>query len=341
MRLRPLFALAVSAAAAVWMPAWAQAVPAASETTAPARDVRGWLMRIHDAARQRNFQGTFVVSSGGAVSSSRIAHFCTGGNQIERIDSLDGQPRHVFRQNDVVQTVWPASRVAIVEKSQSLMAFPALLQSGDDHIADFYDLRAEGSARVAGHDANVLVVLPKDGLRYGYRLWSERTTGLLLRAEVLGEHSEVLETSAFSEVSIGVRPQPDLVLQAMKKLDGLRVLRPVLAPTSLEAEGWNLRQAVPGFRQASCVRRSMSAGGEGEAGADASQALQAIFSDGLTHVSVFIEPFDVRRHTRPMLAAVGATQTLMKRQGEWWITVVGDVPAATLRQFAGALERRK
>ena len=31
----------------------------------------------------------------------------------------------------------------------------------------------------------------------------------------------------------------------------------------------------------------------------------------------------------------------MRRQGDWWITVVGDVPPATLLAFANALERRK
>jgi sigma-E factor negative regulatory protein RseB len=58
-------------------------------------------------------------------------------------------------------------------------------------------------------------------------------------------------------------------------------------------------------------------------------------------VSVFIEPYDPSRHPRDMHTAVGATQTLMRRHGEWWVTVVGDVPAATLRQFANALEYKK
>ena len=50
---------------------------------------------------------------------------------------------------------------------------------------------------------------------------------------------------------------------------------------------------------------------------------------------------DPQRHQRAMRTAVGATQTLMRRQGDWWITVVGDVPPATLLAFANALERRK
>jgi len=90
----------------------------------------------------------------------------------------------------------------------------------------------------------------------------------------------------------------------------------------------------------SCVKRPLDddAGG---GGGGASEAVQTIYSDGLTYVSVFIEPFSPERHTRPMLTTIGATQTLMRRQGDWWITVVGDVPAATLKSFAAGLERRK
>jgi len=198
---------------------------------AQARDVRGWLMRIHDAASRRNFQGTFVVSSGGNVASARMSHFCDGANQYERIESLDGKARNVFRHNDVVHTVWPASRVAVVEQSQLLTSFPALLQAGDDRIGDFYEVKPQGSDRVAGHEANVLVVQPRDQNRFGYRLWSDKASGLLLRADVVNERSEVLETSAFSDVTIGIRAQPETVLLPMKRLDGYRVIRPMLKPT--------------------------------------------------------------------------------------------------------------
>ena len=69
--------------------------------------------------------------------------------------------------------------------------------------------------------------------------------------------------------------------------------------------------------------------------------LQAVFSDGLTHVSVFIEPYDAAVHRADPPMAVGATHTLARRQGDWWITVVGDVPPPTLLMFANALERKK
>ena len=102
-----------------------------------------------------------------------------------------------------------------------------------------------------------------------------------------------------------------------------------------------MRQVAPGFRLVSCVNRQMDTPSDAEAAGGAQRVLQAIYADGLTYVSVFVEPFKPQRHTQPMLASVGATQTLSMRQGDWWITVVGDAPAATLKMFANGLERRK
>ena len=339
---RSLVPLALACAAIAGVPAaFGQSRSAAAAASAPPSEVRAWLLRIHDAASRRNFQGTFVVSGGGSVASARISHFHEGPNQYERIESLDGRQRKVFRHNDVVHTLWPASHVAMIEQRGQLSSFPALLQAGDDGLAEWYEVQLEGIDRVAGHEANVLAVKPRDNHRYGYRLWADRASGLLLRADVIGERGEALETAAFSEVSIGVRAQPESVVQAMKKLDGYRIVRPVLTPTRLEAEGWSMRPATPGFRLVSCFRRQMEMPGEAVADADAAPVIQTIYSDGLTYVSVFIERFRPDRHTQPVFATFGATVTLGQRQGDWWVTVVGDTPPATLKTFAAALERKK
>jgi sigma-E factor negative regulatory protein RseB len=58
-----------------------------------------------------------------------------------------------------------------------------------------------------------------------------------------------------------------------------------------------------------------------------------VFSDGLTHVSLFVEPFKPQFHRAEMQAQQGATATVMQRRGEHWVTVVGDVPPATLAAF--------
>lgn len=313
-----------------------------------AHDATYWLARIHDAAAKHNFQGTFVVSAGGSVASARIVHFCRGSNQFERIESLDGRQRQIYRHNETVHSFWPRERIAVVETRQTIREFPSLLTAEAERIVEHYGVEPLGEDRVAGHQAHVLLLRPRDGWRFGYRLWAEKHSGLLLRAEVFDAREVVLEASAFSELMIGIEPQPERVLEAMKQLEGFDVKRPVLTAVDPAHEGWVFKQTPPGFRHVSSVKRPMTAAAEpasavqrAQAPEPSAQVLQSIYSDGLTHVSVFIEPYDADLHRREMLMAMGATQTIVRRQGDWWLTVIGDVPPVTLRAFADGLERRR
>lgn len=300
---------------------------------------RQWLQRAHSAALERNYQGTLVVSAAGAISSSRITHYCEGVQAYERVEMLDGQPRRVLRKDDQVLTLWPASKTARLEQREPIPPFPALIKGSDEHVFDRYDLLIEGPARVAGHDATVLLLRPRDASRFAQRLWSEQNTGLLLRADVLAEDGRVLETSAFSELTIGIKAKPESVKSALRQLDGWRLLKPAHERTELEVEGWQLKVPVPGFRQTSCVKRQLGPVGD-EPRLEGVEVVQAVFTDGVTHVSLFIEPLKADRH-RPGSAAVGATHSWMQAVGSHWVTVMGDVPMATLKRFAAALERSR
>jgi sigma-E factor negative regulatory protein RseB len=320
------------------------ALPAlASEAAALGeQEARAWIARIHGAAVRANYTGTLVYSGGGGLSSARVWHYCVGDQTYERLEALSGRQQSIVRHNEAVQTVWPQTRVAVLERREAMVAWTTTPQALEPFALQHYTLQREGRARVAGRDAVVLVLTPRDALRYAQRQWADEISGLMLRADVLGPGpgrsagtEEVLESTAFSEVTIGGRAQPDAVLGALPNLDEYRVLRPHQQRSSLEAEGWQLARPVPGFRAAGCVRRDMQTTG------DAVPVLQTVFADGLTHVSVFIEPFDARRHPHELRQHRGATGTLAVRRGEHWVTVVGDVPPATLQMFADAFERRR
>lgn len=306
-----------------------------------AAEAKAWLNRIRNAASTGNYQGTLVFSVGGSISSSRVGHYSVGDQTYELLEALDGRQQRILRHNDTVHTLWPQARLAVIEKRETRGAWSTTPQEVDPQALDHYEFRHEGDVRIAGRNAAVFLLEPRDVLRYAQRLWADRSTGLMLRADIMGQAAEgwpVLESTAFSEINIGVRPQPDAVLQPLRnprQLDGYRVMRPQQQRTELEAEGWTLARPVPGFTLSGCVRRGMETSGEG------AQVVQAVFTDGLTHVSLFIEPFKPQRHRGELQAQQGATSTLMLRRGEHWITVVGDVPAATLKLFAAAVERRK
>ena len=313
-------------------------------------DVDAWLLRLHQASRERSFLGTFVVSSAaGALASARIWHAREGEQQIERVETLTGSPRSVFRHNDRVVTFLADLKVARVERRESLGAFPGLLKSLDTAITDFYRAQPAGNARVAGFDADVMQLSPKDALRFGYKVWSERQSALVLKVQTLDVDGSVLEQSAFSELQLDAPVQFDKLAQMMDATAGWRIETPVLTKTTPEATGWALPVGIPGFKPVHCFERALAKPG-GATAAHGANAMQWVFSDGLASVSLFIEPYDRAHHPAAGQMAMGATHTLTRRignaadpaaasSGDWWLTAVGEVPFATLRLFSLGLRR--
>lgn len=304
-------------------------------------DPRARLARMHAAALERNYQGTMVFSASGNLSSSRVAHYAHGDQSFELIEALDGRMQRIYRHNDLVHTVWPQAGVVVIERRPAASGPGAsLLQTVEARALDLYEMRHEGVDRVAGRDAEVLLLQPRDEWRYPQRLWADLASGLMLRADVLSSARRILESSAFSQIEIGIKAQAEAVLQPLRKLQGLKALRAQNERTQLEAEGWVLNKAVPGFQLTSCVRRPLEAL-PAQSDRPATSMVQAVFSDGLTHMSVFIERFDAERHRQEVNAQMGATATLMQRRGEHWLTAVGDVPPATLKRVLDAIERKR
>jgi sigma-E factor negative regulatory protein RseB len=310
---------------------------AAGEARQRSVDARSWLMRLHEAALQRNYHGTLVVSTATSFTSSRVTHFADGDQQYESVIALDGEARSMLRHNDEVHTVWPRARVAVVEQRDVRASFPALMAGGELRVLESYELRVLGLDRVAGFEAEVALLKARDALRFSQRLWAERQTGLLLRADILAPNGQMLESAAFSELVLGGKPKPALILGPLRHLDGYRVVRPAVLPTNLDNEGWRMASLPVGFKQVQCAKRSLDPSG----GPSAPVVLQSIYSDGLTHVSLFVEPFDPKRHQGEVVGSIGATHTLMTRRDDQWVTVMGDVPIETLKQFAAVLERKR
>ena len=296
-----------------------------------------WLVRIHEASSKQSYAGVFVVSVEGRMSSARIWHACEGAQQVERVESLTGSPRSTFRRNDQVLTFFPERRVVLSETRESLGLFPNLLQSHPTSIAQFYEAKPIGTERVAGFVADVVQLRPQDRYRFGYRVWTEQKTSLVLKLQTLDGQGRVLEQSAFSELQLDMPVSLSKLSQMMDNTQGYRVETPEMVKTTPEAQGWMLRGGVPGFKSMNCYKRLMAAGPETRQDG----TVQWVFSDGLASVSLFIETFDPRRHLQGELQALGSTYALTHRLNQWWVTAVGEVPPQTLTAFVQGLTRIK
>jgi sigma-E factor negative regulatory protein RseB len=314
----------------VTLPTYAQAaVHAGANEAAMSR-----LDQIPRAAQHENYEGVFVYQRGAFVQSSRIVHYAARGSEYESLETLDGKQRKLLRHDDDLYTFVPERHLCIVEKRQNRDAFPALLSEGAQQVLAVYDAETLGPDRVAGVDAQIIELVPKDAFRFTYRLWTDAKSGLLLRAQTLDASGQVLEQVSFTQLRIGVPGQKASIVSGIHNTAGWTLVHPPVQPVDMEAQGWSLAPDVPGFRKIREVRRPMAAR---DAGDPPIPVDQAVFSDGLSTISVFVEPAE-KNSRKEGAGASGATHVLVTRHGDYWITLLGEVPQGTLQSFASAIK---
>lgn len=309
-----------------------------ADLPAEKRGAQAWLRKIQSAAQRLNYLGTFVYQQGNQMRTSRITHLFEGRNEIEKLEILDGKPREYIRKNDEVICYVPEARTLQIEQRVMHDVFPAMLADTPLNLTEFYEVHMGESGRVAGHDSQTIVLEPKDNLRYGYRLWAEKSTGLLLRAQTLNEKHEVVEQISFTQLSIG-NVDPGRVKTSFSNTTGWRVDKATMSAANLT--GWTVKSLPVGFKKIRDVKRMLPEVSATSVAATTAQAVhrevtQIVFSDGLAAISVFIEPGSQSRTEGSMQQ--GAMNIIGRRYGDFWLTIVGEVPAASLRQIANSIE---
>lgn len=308
--------------------ACAFAAPSASAVAADASPGMALLQKMQQAARRMDYAGVYTYQQGSTVLSTRIAHIVDGTGEREKISLLDGEPREYLRHNDMTQCLLPDHKVILVERRNS-DRFPALLFDDGQRLPAHYEMQlGDVLQRVAGRSCQELTLTPRDGQRYGYRLCADRETGLLLRAQTLGPDG-VLTQVVFNTIEVGKGVQPDSLRSAWNTKDWQVVEVPV-TEVDLAAEGWRI-PLPPGYRSLTQVVRHMRAD---------RRVKQLVASDGLSAISVFIEAYaDSGTHGEaPGLVRKGAMNVYRKRMGDFWLTVLGEVPGDTVRDLAERTE---
>lgn len=296
-------------------------------------DALQWLQRVTAAAQKLTYSGTFVYQSGSQTETSRISHLYEAGNELERIEVLDGSPREVLRRNDEVQCFLPESRLMIVEKRGARQSFPALLPASMAGLMDHYSIRKGGTGRVAGLESQSILIEPKDDLRYGHQLWIDTQSGLLLKAGLVNERGEPLESFAFTELRIGA-PVDREALKPRSSPDDWKIHNVRASEAKGDSGQWLFRTQLPGFRKVSGMRR--------ESQGNMPEMTHMIFSDGLAAISVFIEPLAGRKD-KPEIGhfAMGAINIYKRIVGDYLLVAMGDVPQTALKRLADGVEPKR
>lgn len=305
---------------------WAMVLPA---WAASARSAAEWVAEMQWAAQARSYVGSVMQQRGAVLHSSRISQRVEGEASWQKVQMLDGKPMEFVRKRapgvDEVRVYLPQQRRVLIERRLAETRFPSVIGAPVKELARNYEFRLGPEERAAGMRAQVVELVPRDGLRHGYRLWADQSTGLPLRVMVL-DGSKVVEQVGFSELQY-VQPAAAEVAPSGLSSDWT-VETPVLDTLDPAKLGWSVAPP-PGFVLKSAMRRRLP---------DGAPVIQLFMSDGLAHVSVFIEE---GKHLREEgVLGRGAVSVAVRQVGSARVTAVGEVTAAGARAAAQSVEMR-
>jgi len=310
--------------------AWEVLAQSPAQVQAPA-DAMALLRRIYQATEKLSYSGTFVYQQGERTETSRIDRIAAPGGDIERLEVLDGMPREIVRTRDTVRCYLPESQTVKVERRLDQRAFPGMLPEQISELARNYSISRGERVRIAGYDCEAVVLTPKDDLRYGYKLWADVNSGMLLKARTFNRKGETVEQFTFAQLTIGNVARERV--RARSAAQKWRVEDAAVAPANLSRAGWTMGAELPGFRKLTEVTRHLG---------DARPVGQMVYSDGMVAVSVFIEPIAGRAEpVRPGLSSLGAFHIYTREVADHVVTVVGEAPAASVQRMANQVEYRR
>ena len=292
----------------------------------------GWLDRAAQAAHKLNYTGTIVYQHGGRVETSRLVHLSDMGVETEKLVNLDGPAREVIRSQGEVRSFYPDARVVRIEPRTFRNAFPSLSPLQLKSLTEFYEFQKAETGRIAGMDAQAYVFEPKDGLRYSHKFWAEVGTGLLLKARIINEKNEVVEQFTFTDITLGAHVDREMVKPSWPPSPPDWTVVDV-GPKDVEMKdtGWTVAKLPPGYVKSVEGFRALRG--------KRARVAHLVFSDGLAAVSVFVEP--AGGNTRPTgMLQQGGMNVYVRQLDDQIVTVLGEVPAATVRQIAYSVGRR-
>lgn len=285
----------------------------------------GWYDRMNEALRQLNFDAALVHVRGQRVEPYRWAHgLAESGQEVEVLSGLNGPEYKVLRLDNHVSYYHSMGSPYSIRAAVMDGPFPSGFFHPFAEISDAYNAIAVGGGRVIDRPAQHIRVLARDRQRYGYSIWLDKETGMLLRSATLSVEGDVLEQVQLTSLQISERFP-----------DNLRELKHVTRPpmvednsNHLDVQGdWHLSWLPGGFRLLRSNHHKMAVTGQ--------QTDYFLYSDGLAKVSVYI---GLRGQGTGPAQVEGADSLYTKELGSYMVTVVGRLPFETVKRIADGVQ---
>lgn len=296
-----------------------------------ADSIDDWLDKMSQASQQQNFQGTLVIRQQDKMQAIRVKQGVTSNGSWQTLESLTGEDQTIIRHNNKVTTIFPAKKLVTI--SDELVGaldkgplHPAL-PDNRNALKKLYNLELSGQDRIANKATQMIRMIPRDQHRYGYVFWLDQQSGLLLKCDLLDERGKVLEQLMYSDVKLlSSTPNNSIDTDALKTYRKIKLMD----EQGVRQQNWQASKLPPGFELIRAVKvkhksREMP-------------TYHMIYSDGMASVSVFVEQRKVADKPLIGLSSMGSVNAYSSFMGNAYVTVIGEVPSATVRMIAESIQ---
>jgi sigma-E factor negative regulatory protein RseB len=287
-----------------------------------AQDAAAWLARMGEAVRGLDYHGDLVYAHAGQLETLRLFHASGPDSERERLVTLSGAPREVIRSGGRVTCLGTGDQPSTYGDPSTTPRLLATLPGSDPmSLAQNYALVLGGTERIADRETQRLEIRPRDAFRYGYQLWLDQATGMPLKSVRFGADGRPVEQLMFTRIVVGERPSDrDLSGSEVAAISRGALELPRESPGQMP--GWSVVDPPAGFVLALQQPPNAEPGDH------------LVYSDGIANVSVYIEPIAQGIPVFSGPARRGALHLYGRIMDGRQITVLGDVPAATVERFA-------
>jgi|GEM_PF-312146 len=289
-----------------------------------------WIDRIAKSARELPYTGVFIQQTADGMSTSRITHLVDrNGVELEKLEMLDGPQMEIIRRNEEMLCYHPEAKTVRIDRRISGRFFPSLISSNSKSITENYTVRLGNIERVAGFDCQWVILQPKDAMRYMQKLCAELSTGLLLRARLYNDRNQMLEQFMFTQLDLSRSVAKISMRSQFEQLPGWQMTGSA-KPIGAVETGWKVTNLPAGFKKVAEMVRTL-------VGRPAPVS-QLVFSDGLSHVSVFVEPmFGIAQTSGARMTDDSPIAFAMRPVADHQVTVIGEVPVAAVQAIVDSV----
>lgn len=304
-------------------------------TALAAQSPTAWFARMQRALEKTSYQGNIVYMRNGQPVAYRLVASADG---FARLSALSGPPREVLRGPHVAVRLLGGATSMVVHdprKGAAPLPFPPATQTPIKQLSRWYRFELGGWSRVAGQQARLVELLPRDEWRYGYRVWIAGASDLPLRAQMVAANGDVLEQAFFTQVRlIDSGRAHELIGSKAMTLAAHAASAPAPAaakacPGKGDRGAVRLQQTPPGFE---ILRRECEPAPGGGLG-----VTHIVLGDGLNSVSVFVAPHRTGGTTFTGETGMGPVHAMGRMASGFAVTVMGSVPRSTIARIAGGI----